>query len=155
MRFPAYRFKQPAPALIGINNKEYCMIAFKRYLVLLVIACSSLALSQEMQEGRLMRFPDIHKDKVVFVYAGDLWLASTSGGVAHRITSHPGRELFPKFSPDGKWIAFTGQYDGNFNVYVMASEGGQPKQLTFYQGGLCGSTRFGRITGAVTDHTGQ
>jgi tricorn protease len=87
-----------------------------------------------MQEGRLMRFPDIHKDKVVFVYAGDLWLASTSGGVAHRITSHPGRELFPKFSPDGRWIAFTGQYDGNFNVYVMSSDGGQPKQLTFYQG---------------------
>jgi tricorn protease len=110
------------------------MIAFKRWLVLLVIACSSLVLSQEMQEGRLMRFPDIHKDKVVFVYAGDLWLASTSGGVAHRITSHPGRELFPKFSPDGKWIAFTGQYDGNFNVYVMSSDGGQPKQLTFYQG---------------------
>ena len=45
-----------------------------------------------------------------------------------------GRELFPKFSPDGKWIAFTGQYDGNFNVYVMPAEGGQPKQLTFYQG---------------------
>ncbi|HEY8672028.1 MAG TPA: PDZ domain-containing protein [Terriglobales bacterium] len=110
------------------------MIAFKRWLVLLVIACSSLALGQEMQEGRLMRFPDIHKDKIVFVYAGDLWLVSTSGGVAHRITSHPGRELFPKFSPDGKWIAFTGQYDGNFNVYVMSSEGGQPKQLTFYQG---------------------
>jgi tricorn protease len=54
--------------------------------------------------------------------------------VARRITSHPGRELFPKFSPDGKWIAFTGQYDGNFNVYVIPSEGGQPKQLTFYQG---------------------
>jgi tricorn protease len=68
------------------------------------------------------------------MYAGDLWLASSSGGTARRITSHPGRELFPKFSPDGKWLAFTGQYDGNFNVYVMPSEGGQPKQLTFYQG---------------------
>ena len=46
----------------------------------------------------------------------------------------PGGNCFPKFSPDGKWIAFTGQYDGNFNVYVMPAEGGQPKQLTFYQG---------------------
>jgi tricorn protease len=87
-----------------------------------------------MQEGRLMRFPDIHKDKIVFMYGGDLWLASASGGTARRITSDPGRELFPKFSPDGKWIAFTGQYDGNFNVYVMPSEGGQPRQLTFFQG---------------------
>jgi tricorn protease len=82
-----------------------------------------------------MRFPDIHGDQIVFVYGGDLWLASSSGGVARRITSHPGRELFPKFSPDGKWIAFTGQYDGNFNVYIMPAEGGQPRQLTFYQGG--------------------
>src|SRR5437016_4828319 len=81
-----------------------------------------------------MRFPDIYKDKVVFMYGGDLWLASTSGGAARRITTNPGRELLPKFSPDGKWIAFTGQYDGNFNVYVMSAEGGQPKQLTFYQG---------------------
>ena len=56
------------------------------------------------------------------------------GGVARRITLSPGRELFPKFSPDGKWIAFTGQYDGNFNVYVMPAEGGQPKQLTFLSG---------------------
>jgi tricorn protease len=93
-----------------------------------------MAVGQEMQEGRLMRFPDVYKDKIVFFYAGDLWLGSTSGGVAHRITTNPGRELFPKFSPDGKWIAFTGQYDGNFNVYVMPAEGGQPRQLTFYQG---------------------
>jgi len=100
---------------------------------LFVLALTAFA--QETREGRLLRFPDICKDKVTFVYAGDIWLASTSGGgVAHRITTHPGRELFPKFSPDGKWIAFTGQYDGNFNVYVMPAEGGQPRQITFYQG---------------------
>jgi tricorn protease len=110
------------------------MIAMKKWFVLFIVLCPSLAFSQETQEGRLMRFPDIYKDRVVFMYGGDLWLASTSGGVARRITSHPGRELFPKFSPDGKWIAFTGQYDGNFNVYIMPSDGGQPKQLTFYQG---------------------
>jgi len=98
--------------------------------ILLVV---TFAFSQE-PEGRLMRFPDIHGDKIAFVYGGDIWLASSSGGAAHRITTHPGRELFPKFSQDGKWIAFTGQYDGNFNVYVMSSEGSQPRQLTFYQG---------------------
>ncbi len=92
---------------------------------------ASLAVAQPTPEGRLLRFPDIYKDKVVFSYAGDLWLVSTSGGAARRITTHPGLELFPKFSPDGKWIAFTGQYDGNFNVYLIPAEGGQPKQLTF------------------------
>ena len=99
-----------------------------------IMSFTCLVGAQEMQEGRLLRFPDISQDKIAFVYGGDLWLVSSSGGTARRITSHPGRELFPKFSPDGKWLAFTGQYDGNFNVYVMPSEGGQPKQLTFYQG---------------------
>ena len=105
-----------------------------RKLLLLLLAFAATGSSQEMPEGRMMRFPDICKDKIVFMYGGDLWLASSSGGEARRITSDAGRELFPKFSPDGKWIAFTGQYDGNFNVYVMPAEGGQPRQLTFYQG---------------------
>ena len=99
-----------------------------------VITCVRPLAAQDIQEGRLLRFPDVYKDKIAFMYGGDLWLASSAGGVARRITSHPGRELFPKFSPDGKWLAFTGQYDGNFNVYLMPAEGGQPKQLTFYQG---------------------
>ena len=109
------------------------MRLFRKWFVLCLICLAVTAVGQE-REGRLLRFPDIYKDKVVFVYGADLWLASTNGGIARRITTHPGRELFPKFSPDGKWIAFTGQYDGNFNVYVMPAEGGQPKQLTYYQG---------------------
>src|SRR5947199_9779454 len=122
------------PLFFDKTYKGALMISLRQWLVLFLIACSSLALAEEMQEGRLMRFPDIYKDKIVFMYGGDLWLASSTGGVARQIASHPGRELFPKFSPDGKWLAFTGQYDGNFNVYVMPAEGGQPKQLTFYQG---------------------
>ncbi len=117
-------------------------------LALVTFAC--LAAAQEMQEGRLMRFPDVYKDKITFMYGGDLWLASSSGGEARRITAHAGRELFPKFSPDGKWLAFTGQYDGNFNVYVMPAEGGQPKQLTFYQGGAPLSDRMGINNEVVT-----
>ena len=109
-----------------------------------------MAVAQPPTEGRLMRFPDIHGDKLVFVYGGDLWLVSSQGGEAHRITTQPGRELFPKFSPDGKWIAFTGQYDGNFNVYVMPAEGGQPKQLTFLQGGHPLSDRMGIHNEVVT-----
>ncbi len=110
------------------------MSSVKRLLLLWIVLVACAGSGQEMQEGRLMRFPDMYKDKIVFMYGGDLWLASSSGGDAHRITSDPGRELFPKFSPDGKWIAFTGQYDGNFNVYVMPAQGGQPRQLTFFQG---------------------
>jgi tricorn protease len=103
----------------------------RSFMIFALLGFTSICLGQQMPEGRLMRFPDIYKNKVVFSYAGDLWLVSTSGGVAQRITTSPGLELFPKFSPDGKWIAFTAQYDGNFNVYVMPSEGGQPRQLTY------------------------
>ncbi|HEX2644534.1 MAG TPA: hypothetical protein VHU81_16170, partial [Thermoanaerobaculia bacterium] len=80
---------------------------------------------------RLLRFPDIHGDKIVFVYGGDLWLASTAGGEAHRLTSLPGLELFPKFSPDGKQIAFSGEFTGNRQVHVISVDGGTPRQLTF------------------------
>src|SRR5574341_545896 len=83
-------------------------------------------------ETRLMRFPDISKDQVVFVYAGDLWIVPRAGGAARRLTAHPGDELFPKFSPDGKWIAFTGEYDGNADVFIIPAEGGEPRRLTYH-----------------------
>ncbi|HYN40999.1 MAG TPA: PDZ domain-containing protein, partial [Thermoanaerobaculia bacterium] len=82
-------------------------------------------------EARLLRFPDVRGDAVVFVYAGDVWRASASGGPAHRLTAHPGLELFPKLSHDGKWIAFSAEYTGTRQVYVMPAWGGPPKQLTF------------------------
>ncbi|MGH9814359.1 MAG: protease, partial [Candidatus Acidiferrales bacterium] len=84
-------------------------------------------------ETRLMRYPDISKDQVVFVYAGDLWVSPRAGNaLARRLTAHPGDELFPKFSPDGQWIAFTGEYDGNSDVFVIPAEGGEPRRLTFH-----------------------
>jgi tricorn protease len=89
-----------------------------------------------MQDGqpatKLLRFPDIHEDLIVFTYAGDLWLVRTTGGTAARLTAHPGLELFAKFSPDGQWIAFTAQYNGDEQVYVVSIGGGAPRQLTFY-----------------------
>ena len=83
-------------------------------------------------QTKLLRFPDIHDGTVVFCYAGDLWKAPADGGDAVRLTAHEGQEIFPKFSPDGKWIAFTGQYDGDEQVYVIPVDGGIPKQLTYY-----------------------
>jgi tricorn protease len=83
-------------------------------------------------ETRLLRYPDIHGDTLAFVYAGDIWIASAQGGVARRLTSGAGQELFPKFSPDGRWIAFTGQYTGVRQVYAIPLAGGTPRQLTFH-----------------------
>ncbi len=85
---------------------------------------------QAQPEARLLRFPTIHGNTVVFSYAGDLYSVSASGGVARKLTNDPGYEMFSKFSPDGSQIAFTGQYDGNTEVYVMPASGGTPVRLT-------------------------
>jgi tricorn protease len=96
-------------------------------LVLLFLAHGATA-----GETRLLRFPDIHGERVAFVYAGDIYTASAQGGVARRLTSHEGLELYPKFSPDGQWIAFSAEYSGTRQVWVIPAEGGEPRQLTFY-----------------------
>ncbi len=90
------------------------------------------AVSGARAQTKLLRFPDIHGSEVVFSYGGDLWKAPATGGTAVRLTAHPGQELFGRFSPDGKWIAFTGQYDGDEQVYVIPASGGVPKRLTWY-----------------------
>jgi tricorn protease len=83
-------------------------------------------------DSRLLRLPDIHGDQVAFVHGGDIYTASVHGGVAQRLTSHEGQELYPKFSPDGRWIAFSAEYSGTRQVWVMPASGGTPRQLTFY-----------------------
>ncbi len=88
------------------------------------------SISQE--EARLMRFPSIQGNLAVFSYAGDLYsLNLNEDSVARRLTSDEGYEMFPKISPDGKYIAFTAQYDGNTEVYLMSSGGGDPVRLTY------------------------
>lgn len=82
--------------------------------------------------SKLLRFPDIHGDRIAFVHAGDIHVVSAQGGTAQRLTSHPGQELYPKFSPDGRWIAFSGEYNGTRQVFVIPSTGGEPRQLTWY-----------------------
>ncbi len=83
------------------------------------------------QEARLLRFPAVSNDQIVFSYAGDLYSVAPSGGVARKLTTHEGYEAFARFSPDGKTIAFTGEYDGNREVYLIPAEGGVPKRLTY------------------------
>lgn len=107
----------------------------KLFSAAILVAASAFfvtgAFAAEQKEARLMRFPDIKGDKIVFSYAGDLYITSSNGGEARRLTSSIGYEMFAKFSPDGKMIAFTGQYDGNTEVYVIPVEGGEPRRLTF------------------------
>ncbi|HEX9658314.1 MAG TPA: S41 family peptidase [Bacteroidota bacterium] len=98
--------------------------------LLCLVLLSTVGQSQN-DESRLLRFPAIHGNQIVFSYAGDLYSVSAMGGVARKITNDEGYEMFPRFSPDGSTIAFTGQYDGNTEVYVMPAEGGVPRRLTY------------------------
>ncbi len=83
------------------------------------------------KDARFFRYPDISHGMIAFSYDGDLWLVPAAGGTATRITSAPGVESTPKFSPDGRWIAFTASYDGSPQVYLMSVDGGQPQRLTW------------------------
>ncbi|MBI5472596.1 MAG: PD40 domain-containing protein [Ignavibacteriae bacterium] len=83
------------------------------------------------QDARLLRFPAVHGNQIVFTYAADLYTVATTGGVARKLTNDVGFEMFARFSPDGKRLAFTGQYDGNTEVYIMPAEGGVPQRLTY------------------------
>jgi len=104
----------------------------KKSLLILITILLLSSYSFAVKDVRLLRMPDMNKDFIVFVYAGDIWSVSSNGGEAKRLTSHVGLELFPKISPDGKWIAFSGEYSGSRQIYVMSSNGGVPKQLTYY-----------------------
>ena len=105
-------------------------LLFKSLFLILTLSLSYIAAA--MDDTRMLRFPDINNNLVAFVYAGDIWTASSEGGEARRLTSYEGLELFPRISPDGKWIAFSGEYSGNRQIYVMPSNGGVPRQLTWY-----------------------
>src|SRR5260221_11749169 len=79
-----------------------------------------------------MRYPTIHGESVVFEACGNLWLINRKGGTAQRLTTDPGFDILPRFSPDGKYIAFTGQYQQNSDVYLIPATGGGAKPLTFH-----------------------
>jgi tricorn protease len=101
-------------------------------LRMILMAAVLMAFSAAAQdEARLLRFPAIHGDQVVFTYAGDLYTVNKAGGVARKLTNHEGFEMFARFSPDGRQIAFTAQYDGNTEVYLMPAAGGVPQRLTY------------------------
>lgn len=104
----------------------------RQFIALAALCFSLLSFSQGT---KLLRQPTLHGDDLVFVYANDLWKSSVNGGIAIRLTSDEGYESSPHFSNDGKMIAFTAQYDGNVDVFVVPFEGGEPKRLTYHPAG--------------------
>src|SRR5437870_12729879 len=101
------------------------------FAILLSICFSTIAFAQGT---RLLRHPTVSRDSLAFEYAGDLWIVSRSGGQARRLTSTPGAEIDPYFSPDGSQIAYTSTVAGNTDVYVVPTVGGDPKRLTYHPG---------------------
>jgi tricorn protease len=103
---------------------------------LFATVCFLLMLVQigSASDTKLLRFPTVSETHIAFVYAGDIWLVERAGGTARQLTTAEGLEVLPRFSPDGSQIAFTGEYDGNTDVFVMPAQGGEPKRLTYHPG---------------------
>ena len=103
----------------------------KRLIATFALLAAAAGMTARADEARLLRFPATNSSEVAFSYAGDLWTVPIQGGEARRLTSHIGYEMFARYSPDGKNIAFTGEYDGNREVYLIPAKGGEPVRLTY------------------------
>ena len=115
-------------------------------LIFAFLLCVPLAIAQSSSTTLLLRRPSVSRTQIAFSYGGDLWIVDRNGGEARRLTSDVGIESDPYFSPDGSLIAFTAEYDGNEDVYVMPAAGGMPKRLTShpYNDQVIGWTRDGK-----------
>ncbi len=112
-------------------------IRFAASILALVVAAASGPEPAAAQDGagtRMLAQPTVSADHLAFVYDGDLWLSDRDGSNPRRLTTHPGTEAGPRFSPDGRWLAFTGEYDGNSDVFVVSVDGGAPTRLTWHPG---------------------
>ena len=104
-------------------------------LAFALLLCLGLPLrAQQTDSPLIMRSPSVSRELIAFVFAGDLWVVGREGGDARRLTTGTGTETSPTFSPDGRLIAFTGEYDGNSDVYVVEAAGGVPRRLTYHPG---------------------
>lgn len=121
------------PLVQSIMRKLFLLILLSGAFLLTQFTTAAAAdVAAKPIDARMMRYPDVSATQIAFTYAGDIWVAPKTGGVAVRLSSPRGEELFPKFSPDGTRIAFTGDYDGNLDIYVMPVTGGVPERLTHH-----------------------
>ncbi len=118
-----------------------------RTIVAVGLILPSVAMADSAPDALMLRFPDVGRDQIVFIYANDVWLAPVTGGTATLLASPPGGELFPKFSPDGANLAFVGNYDGNRDLYVLPIAGGEAVRVTHHPAGevLCDWTPDGQL----------
>ncbi|MCP4903136.1 MAG: peptidase S41 [bacterium] len=103
-------------------------------VILFILISSVVTTAQAQVDARMLRYPDVSETQIAFVYAGDIWVVEKDGGTASRLSSPPGEELLPRFSPDGNQIAFSANYDGNTDVYVIPTTGGEPHRVTHHPG---------------------
>lgn len=96
-----------------------------------LVALMVFQLSSAQVNARLMRYADVSDNQIAFVYGGDIWIMSRDGGIAQQMTHSPGEESWPRFSPDGKELAFSASYNGNKDVFVMPAGGGVPTRVTY------------------------
>ena len=104
--------------------KRYYLVAFLVMLCAPVVGLS--------REARLARYPHYHQGRIVFTYLADIWTADENGQNVQRITAHKARDVYPRFSPDGRWIAFSSDREGNLDLFIISTEGGTARQLTFH-----------------------
>src|SRR6478752_5655924 len=111
------------------SNRARLMRQIRFALILAVLAAAPVA-----AQTRMLRSPTVSEKHIAFAYANNIWIVDRAGGAARRLTSFQGETQNPKFSPDGKWIAFSAEYGGNTDVYVVPAGGGEPKRLTWHPG---------------------
>src|SRR5579872_4255899 len=104
----------------------------RKSLLTLVMLLATLSVAYAQINAALLRYPDVSATEIVFTYANDLWVVSKTGGIASHLSSPAGVEVYPKFSPDGKTIAYTADYDGSNSIYTIPTTGGIPTRLTWY-----------------------
>lgn len=119
---------------VNTRRKGDSRTMHRRALTALIALCLGAAwLTPAMgREAKLVRYPAYHAGRVAFTYLADIWVADETGKNLTRLTAHPARDAWPRFSPDGKWVAFSSDRKGNLDVYVVAAGGGTPRQLTFH-----------------------
>lgn len=103
---------------------KVCLLGFMAVLFF-------VAVSAQAEPIKFARYPHISNGKIAFSYFGDIWIANENGSNPQRLTAHIARDIYPRFSPDGRWIAFSSDRMGNNDVFVIPVEGGEPRQLTF------------------------